>query len=272
MATKRVSQLTETTTPAAADYIPILQASTNQTKKVSVKNLVGIPDASWTAAGETWAYSSWDSTRRMGVLTVPTDATTKYTRKNRIRIVQATGGTKYGIIHDVTATTLTVHFPSGTTLTNEAITSPYYSPLDSPFGFPTAANSWLLSTVLAATSATTGNNAWQNTGGVALPLGIGDWQIKAAVSFQLNSAIEILTALSTSSTTASQNELANRDYNAARNYTYLHTHQYVKLSLPLAAAGSLYVLYKTGAGITYDARGDAATPHVTYIEALTNYL
>ena len=129
---KRTSQLTQLTAAQVAqgDFLPIVDVSAGQTKYITVKDLTGAPDFGWAATGESWSYSSWDSTRRMGVVTVPTDATTKYTPKMRVRFSQTTGATKYAIIHAVSATTLTLHFPSGTTLNNEAITSPVYSGLD----------------------------------------------------------------------------------------------------------------------------------------------
>jgi hypothetical protein len=96
----------------------------------------------WIGAGETWAYASWDSDTRIGTITVPSDATTKYSAGMRIRISQSTGGTKYGIIHKVEATTLTVFFEDGATLENETITSPAYSTQKAPFGFPIGEETW----------------------------------------------------------------------------------------------------------------------------------
>lgn len=145
---KRNSQLTELLIVAQDDYLTIVDTSAGQSKRVSVKNLTGLPDVGWTATGESWSFSSWNSTTRIGVVTVPTDATTKYSVGMWIRIAQTTGGTKYGMINAVTATTLTINFFSIYTLNNEAITSPVYSPLAQPYGAPglplesTDANGW----------------------------------------------------------------------------------------------------------------------------------
>lgn len=145
---KRISQLTALTAAniATNDLIAIVDVSAGVTKKTTVAELVGIPDvANWVATGETWTYSSYSSGTRLGVITVPTDATTKYSIGMRVRISQSTGGTKYGTIVGVTATTLTVWFASYT-LNNETISSPVYSPMFAPFGFPvtpyTDANGW----------------------------------------------------------------------------------------------------------------------------------
>lgn len=133
---KRTSQLTQLTAAQVAqgDFLPIVDVSAGQTKYVTVKDLTGLPDFGWTATGESWAYSSFNTTTRVGVITVPTDATTKYNAEMWVRLTQTTGGTKWGKILSVTATTLTVYFGSSYTLNNEAITSPVYSPLAVPVG------------------------------------------------------------------------------------------------------------------------------------------
>lgn len=138
----RISALTELTSLASDDYLVVLDSSANIAKKITIANAFGITDFGWTATGESWTYSSWTSSSRIGVITVPTDATTKYYEGMRVKITQSTGGTKYGIIHYVTATTLHVFFPSGTTLNNEAITSPQYSIAYAPLGFPRGEDTW----------------------------------------------------------------------------------------------------------------------------------
>lgn len=135
---KRTSQLTQLTAAQVAqgDFLPIVDVSAGQTKYVTVKDLTGLPDTGWLATGESWAYSSWNSTLHTGVITVPTDATTKYAIGMWVRFSQTTGGTKWGKIVSITLTTLTVNFPNGVTFTNETLTSPVYSPLERPVGSP----------------------------------------------------------------------------------------------------------------------------------------
>lgn len=196
---KRTSQLTQLTAAQVAqgDFLPIVDVSAGQTKYVTVKDLTGLPDTGWLATGESWAYSSWSATTRIGVITVPTDATTKYTPKNRIRFSQTTGGTKYGIIVAVTATTLTVFFPVGTTFNNETITSPVYSPLDSPLGFNTDKTQWMLE--LIDTSLRQQASAvvltYYNVGSLSLVLGVGLWELGYLVGVQNNAGGGIATML-----------------------------------------------------------------------------
>lgn len=171
----RISQLTELTVAEPTDMVPIYEASTGIAKKISVQALTGLPDFGWTATGESWSYASWSATTRIGTITVPTDATTKYSAGMRIRISQSTGGTKYGIITKVEATTLTVFFPSGTTLNNEAISTPVYSSLKSPFGFPASPTVWSLS--LESSNDRTISSASLASLTDALVVGIGAWRM-----------------------------------------------------------------------------------------------
>lgn len=131
----RISALTELTTLANNDYLLVLDSSANIAKKITVQNAFGIPDFGWTASGETWTFSSFSSTTRIGVITVPTDATTKYSIGMKIKFSQSTGGTKYGFIVAVTATTLSVFFGISTTLVNETISTPVYSGGYMPLGY-----------------------------------------------------------------------------------------------------------------------------------------
>lgn len=137
---KRITQLSELSTAAQDDYIVIVDTSTGTTKKITVKNLTGLPDVGWTATGESWSYNAWNSTLKRGTITVPSDATTKYQAGMFVRFSQATGGTKWGRIISVTSTTLVV-FMDTSTLTNEAISTPVYSVLNQPFGLPAGISS-----------------------------------------------------------------------------------------------------------------------------------
>lgn len=131
--TLKTSQFNSATVANPTDEVPLLQSG--QLKRVQVKVLTGNPDVGWQASGESWVFSSWNSTTNVGVVTVPSDATTKYMEGMFVRIAQATGGTKYGMIITVTATTMSIWMPTFT-LNNEAITTSSYSPLAHPVGLP----------------------------------------------------------------------------------------------------------------------------------------
>ena len=130
---QKTSQFNQATTVTQADQVPLLQGG--ELKRVTVGVLTGNPDVGWQASGESWVFSSWNSTTNVGVVTVPSDATTKYMEGMFVRIAQATGGTKYGMTITVTATTMSIWMPTFT-LNNEAITTSSYSPLAHPVGLP----------------------------------------------------------------------------------------------------------------------------------------
>lgn len=81
------------------------------------------------------AYSSFNSATRIGVLTVPSDGTLRYTLGMKMRIYQSTGGWKYGFIIAVTSTTVSLFFSAGVTLNNEAVLLPAYSFHHVPLGY-----------------------------------------------------------------------------------------------------------------------------------------
>lgn len=78
----------------------------------------------WISCNETWAYASATT------ITVPTNATTKYTVGDKIRWKQG-GAYKYGTVSVVAATLLTI---TGTAVTDATITDNYYSKANSPVG------------------------------------------------------------------------------------------------------------------------------------------
>ena len=131
---QKTSQFNQATTVTQADQVPLLQGG--ELKRVTVGVLTGAPDFGWSATGESWTFSSFNTTTRIGVVTVPSDATTKYSVGMWVRIAQSTGGTKWGMINAVTSTTLSINFFYNQTLNNEAITTPVYSPLAQPYGTP----------------------------------------------------------------------------------------------------------------------------------------
>jgi hypothetical protein len=209
----RISALTELTSLASNDYLLVLDSSANIAKKISVANAFGIPDLGWTASGETWTYSSWTASTRTGTITVPTDATTKYSAGMRIKLTQTTGGTKYGIITAVAATLLTIFFPSGTTLNNETISTPYYSTLKIPYGFNPDPSIWSLQYLNTSDVSTSGNtaNTWYFLAGHSLVVPVGAWRVSLRVYLysytSSGSTIEINGTLSKTSATVDDRQL-----------------------------------------------------------------
>lgn len=100
-----------------------LQITPEQAKEICAQ--VG-----WCDIDEAWAYASATT------ITVPTDATTRFQKGDKIRLTQPTAGVKYFYIIAVAATTLTINPNTSYSIANEAISSISYSRADEPFGFP----------------------------------------------------------------------------------------------------------------------------------------
>lgn len=84
----------------------------------------------WVSANETWTYS--DGT----TVTVPNNATTKYSIGDKIRLDQTTDGTKYYYVSAVGSTSLNIIAGSDYDLDNETISANYFSKAETPQGFP----------------------------------------------------------------------------------------------------------------------------------------
>lgn len=74
----------------------------------------------WIGANESWSFAS------ASTITVPTDATTKYQKGDRIKITQS-ATVKYFVVTAVASTVLTVTSPTGATVANSGITANAYA-------------------------------------------------------------------------------------------------------------------------------------------------
>jgi hypothetical protein len=92
----------------------------------------------WIPAGETWTYASATT------FTISGDKTDKYQVNNKIKLTQTTA--KYfrivAISYSSPNTTVTVNGGGTYTLADASITSPNYSKIDNPQGFPLDPDKW----------------------------------------------------------------------------------------------------------------------------------
>lgn len=239
---------------ATDDSIIIDDTSAGETKRINVGDLLGLPKFGWTSAGEVWVFSSWSSTTRIGIVTVPSNATTKYFNGMRVMITQATGGTKYAIVHAVSTTTLTLFFPVGTTLNNETISNPYYSPLDTPSGFNRNPDLWSLESIIT-TDTTLGSpvlNTWYNAGSHSLSVGVGAWKAYGKFTHGADrpgvGRTDHSVTVSTSSTTETHLRLTGGA--AGINTTFTAGTSTVYDDLVFASPTTLYALIRASGGGT----------------------
>jgi hypothetical protein len=143
----------------------------------------GIPVDGWVEA-DSMTYASADDPTF--ALTITGDKSTTYGVGMRIKLTQSTGGTKYFVITKVdvsTNTTLTLYGGTDYNLEDEAITSPYYSPVKAPLGFPLSPAKWTV--VVTDTSNRSQipptQNVWYNLGSITISIPIGSWRVHYSV-------------------------------------------------------------------------------------------
>ena len=118
----------------------------------------------WVSAGETWTYASATT------FTISGDKTDKHQKGDKIKLTQTTAKYFYiiGVSESGGTTTITITGGSDYTLANAAITSPYYSKIENPQGFPHWFN-WTptvsSSSPITVSITSTGNGVFSIAGG-----------------------------------------------------------------------------------------------------------
>lgn len=233
----------------------------------------------WVAAGETWTYASADAPTF--TFTVTGDVSSKYSVGMRLKLTQATGGTKYFLVTKIAVagdTTMTIYGGTDYTLNNEAVSSPYYSTSKAPQGFPLDPTKWTVkvSDTSLQTQAAPVTNTWYNLGTVAITIPLGVWVVVYQVDVQTNhttgSACTNFTTLSTGNNTESDTEFTTHaTASASTSIAMASTRTRIKV-LTLASKTTYYLNAKTdngGANFTMYERGDNSP---TIIQAMSAYL
>jgi hypothetical protein len=226
--------------------------STNTLTNVTMRSMPG-----WIDANESWTYSSYDATNKTGVITVPTDATTKYSAGMRVRFTN-NAATQYGIITKVTSTTLTVYFGTDYSLTNSAITVPYYATTAAPFGFPLDPAKWTVKTTLSgdyvktSPTATTwyGDTGLTPTGpSISVPIGcffLSHQQIAFYGQKATATSIDAYMTLSTANNSESDTELTAYNKLTGASATLLVQNSVsMRKAVTLTSATTYYLNVKT---------------------------
>lgn len=131
---------------------------------------------SLSTAWDAWAFSAFDSTYKIGTITVPDSSIVSLGQK--VRYWQTTGGWKYGIVVRIpNGTSIQIYcgHVGGYTLSNERIYLPAYSRDKVPNGFPADPNVWSVNvtdnTLRDQSFPTVG--VWYNVGAVQIGVPIG---------------------------------------------------------------------------------------------------
>jgi hypothetical protein len=137
----------------------------------------------WIPAGETWTYASADDPSF--TFTISGDKTSKYYPGMKIKLTQTTA--KYFIITKVAYgapnTTVTIYGGTDYDLANAAITSPYYSMVKIPAGFPISPAKWTITVTDSSdrSQASPVAGTWYNLGSLQISIPVGAWHISCSV-------------------------------------------------------------------------------------------
>lgn len=232
----------------------------------------------WTAIPQTLAYTSADSPTFTMTCT-GTDLTGTISVGMKMKLTQTTA--KYFIVTAIafsTDTTITVYGGTDYTLANAAITSPYYSPVSVPQGFPADPTKWTVTVISDTgdrTQASPTSGTWYNLGTLSGSIPIGLWEISASViTDSANNASGNQTgmsmALSTSNNSVSDSllqfvQVTGQPTNSASNRTLMSSViDRQRIPLSLAAKTTYYLIGKANAAnySNIDFRGDLVTTKV----------
>lgn len=204
----------------------------------------------WMPAEETWTYASADAPTY--VITVPSDATTKYSPGMRLKLTHG-GSTKYFIVTAVAETALTLYGGTDYTLSDSAITNPYYSTQKAPLGFPLDPSKWAVTLNVTETKTQSSPTAgvWYNVGSLSIDFPIGIWRVwyNAFISFQASSVYlgSVLLTLSTTNNSESDpyftTEIAFAHQTSGRTNMFGNVSR--EKTLSLASKTTYYINMKT---------------------------
>lgn len=258
---------TSKTTPVDNDELPLVDsAASNVLKKLTWSNLKATlktyfdtlypPSNGWISLGAL-TYETADSPTFQ--FSIASDATGYIGVGMRIKLTQTTD--KFFIVTAVGAysggkTIITVYGGTDYTLANASITSPYYSNIKAPFGFPLNPDKWSVKSTLTSrqTQASPTTNTWYNLGS-SYSMPIGNWDVVvtslswyvAVASGGANGDFQL--CLSTSSSSASDTELmAGMGQNVGNSSHILLSTVMIRKTIAVSSKTTQYLNMRTTNG------------------------
>lgn len=203
----------------------------------------------WIDANETWTYASADDPTY--TFTISGDKTGKYSAGMRIKLTQTTA--KYFIITAVSYsspnTTVTVYGGTDYDLANATITSPYYSMVKAPHGFPLAKSKWTVikTDTSRRTQTTPTASTWYNLTNlnIVAPIGCWDAYYKANLQAFDDDSLEDAVFLITLSTANNSESNAKMTYTCALSAEHAASSGYLGSVMPTSAIDQIEITTKT---------------------------
>lgn len=236
----------------------------------------------WVSAQESWSYASSDDPTF--TFTISGDKTGKYHPGMRIKLTQTTS--KYFIITAVSYgapnTTVTVYGGTDYDLANAAITSPFYSMMKAPYGFPLDPIKWSIqatdNTERSQLTPTAGT--WYNLSSVmSIVVPIGAWSLEYFANVSVDDAtppVSVFTTLGTTTSAESDSDFRGVMYFASSGTIPVIVCEVSRRkNILLAAKATYYVLAATGNSGIDKIRmnlGIGSTNGKTVIRAVCSYL
>lgn len=214
------------------------------------------------------------------VISVNADVTATLCAGMRIKLTQTT--TKYFLVtavgaYSAGATLVTVYGGTDYTLVNAAISSPYYSNIKCPFGFPMSPAKWTsqIAVYVSQSQSTPTTNTWYNVGNnsIAIPIGVWNVTIDVAIFGARNPAtfISARGTLSTANNTESDADLTglvSTKFPSGDVFSYANFHR--EKSLTLTSRTTYYVnisVYDTATTL-----GHAGVRSPLIVRAISQYI
>lgn len=223
--------------------------------------------------GTTYAFVSWNSTTKIGIVSTSQDVTSLLSVGMKVRFVQ-NATTKYGIIVALNSTQITLFMGTDYTLTNAGITDAYYSIVRAPYGFPMDPDKWSLT--LSSTSnllqSSPVQNTWYNLGSLNIQIPIGVWDVDYSLyqrGYRGTSGLcKTQTSLSTS-TSSGNTDLLTVVYGNPMNDIGLAV--YTKQRINLSSSTTYYLITRTDVTGMGDIGYDGSTQKIK-VSAVCSYL
>jgi len=209
----------------------------------------------WKIINATLTYSSADDPTY--VMTTSADLTGIISAGMRLRFTND-GGTVYGIVTAIDASTITMYGGTDYDVANSAITVPTYSEVKAPLGMPMDADKWTEILVVTGndSQASPTGGTWYNPGSRSLDVPIGCWNLSFQIVFggvRTGSAVInwVYVALSTANNSSSDANLRSGSYEygegTGTNYGVAQT--YKSKILTVASKTTYYLVGSTASDI-----------------------